>query len=37
MLVAADDTDKVHPQGVQGGGILCCVKLVGNLANSTSV
>lgn len=34
MLVAADDTDKVHPQGVQGAGILCCVKLVGNLQNA---
>lgn len=34
MLVAADDADKVHPQGVQGAGILCCVKLVGNLQNA---
>lgn len=34
MLMAADDTDKVHPQGVQRAGILCCVKLVGNLLNA---
>lgn len=34
VLVAADDADKVHPQGVEGAGILCCVKLVGNLQNA---
>lgn len=34
VLVAADDTDKIHPQGIQGAGILCCVKLVGNLLNA---
>lgn len=31
MLVAADDTSEVHPQGIQRAGILCCVELVGNL------
>lgn len=34
MFMAADDTDKVHPQGVQRAGILCRVKLVGNLLNA---
>lgn len=34
VLVAGDDTDKVHPQGVQRAGILCHVKLVGNLLNA---
>lgn len=34
VLMAADDTDKVHPQGVQRAGILCRVKLVGNLLNA---
>lgn len=31
MLMAADDTNKVHPQGIQRAGILCCVELVSNL------
>lgn len=31
MLVAADDTSEVHPQGVQRARVLCSVKLVGNL------
>lgn len=34
VLVAGDDTDKVHPQGVQRAGILGHVKLVGNLLNA---
>lgn len=34
MLVAGDDTDKIHPQGVERAGILCHVKLVGNLLNA---
>lgn len=31
MLVAADYTSEVHPQGIQRAGVLRCVKLVGNL------
>lgn len=34
MLVAADDADEVHPQGVEGAGVLGCVELVGNLQNA---
>lgn len=31
VLVAADYTSEVHPQGIQRAGVLRCVKLVGNL------
>ncbi len=34
MLVAADNASEVHPQGIQSAGVLCCVKLVGNLFNT---
>lgn len=37
MLVAADNTHKVHPQGIQRAGVLCCVQLVGNLFNTEYV
>lgn len=34
MLVAADDTGKVHPQSIQRAGVLRCMELVGNLFNT---
>ena len=34
MLVAADDTSEVHPQGVQRAGVLRRVQLVGDLFNT---
>lgn len=34
MLVAADNSGEVHPQGIERAGVLRCVKLVADLFNT---